>query len=1185
MLAAGSTLADRFELQRRLGAGGMGEVYEALDRATGELVALKTLAYADGDTLLRFKREFRSLQSTSHPNLVSLRELIRAGDRWFFTMELVRGRHLLEHVGRDPERLRAVLPQLVRGLRVLHDAGMIHRDVKPPNVMVTDEGRVIVLDFGLITTIDPARQSTEGRAIGTIEYMAPEQAVGRKVSAAADWYAVGVMMFEALTGRVPYEGHALQILVNKQQVEAPAPRTLAPDAPEDLAALCQELLRIDPDARPTGAEIARRLGGDEPADDAGAQRPRRSSGRSVFVGRDREVAALRASFARARDRPLVHLVIGESGIGKSELVARFVRLVEDEDPQLLALHGRCYERESVPYKALDAVVDGVAAFLDRLEPAALAAVLPARPATLVRMFPVFVRVAAIASARAATDAGDPQEQRRRVFASLRDLFGAICAFRRVLITIDDLQWADTDSFLLLRELLRGADAPPILVIATVRTSGDATAIAQLEERLAGLPLTQTELGPLSDDESRQLAERLVPGAAARIDVPRVAREAAGHPMFLQEMLRHLGTGAATATLDDALWARVALLAADERALLELICLAGAPIAFDVASAASRLDGTQLTRAVSALRGAGLARETQRGRGLALEPYHDRVREAVSGRLAHDRQLQLHAQLALALERSVGPRDPQLLLHHFRLAELPERAAGYAEEAAERSLHAHAFDQAAARWRDALELVPRAPADRRRVQIRLGEALIAAGRGAEAAEIYLAASDGADRATRLMCHRFVAEQLLISGRIERGVASLREVLREVGVDAPASPRAVLFSLLRSRTRLRLRGLGFKPRDRHEISDADVLRLDVLGVAATGLSIVDTIRGADFQTRQLLLALASGHRPHIVRALVMEASYVATRGDHVRAESLFKRAKEIAGEVADPYLQGLIAGTQGIATYLTGDAPRALQMLGAGEKVLRQVPGANWELDSLKLFTLFVMRIVGDFAAVRRRYDRYAVEAEQCGDLYLASTMRRACVPMWLAEDDPAGAEADLARATWVPAGEGYHVQHFHELVGWGELALYSDRPDDPRLAPGFARLDKSLMVRVAAIRSQASYLRGRLAAHVGDRRSVERHARELDRIGTAIAAVWAQLLRAAAAHLRADRDALIKTLVAADQAARAAGMLLSAASARWQLAILRADPAAQAEARAAMTALGVRAPAKLAAMLIPLAPRS
>ncbi|HEY5947807.1 MAG TPA: serine/threonine-protein kinase, partial [Kofleriaceae bacterium] len=259
----------------------MGEVFEAFDRDTAEVIALKTLARADGDTVTRFKREFRALQSTSHPNLVNLRELVRDGDHWFLTMELVQGRHFLEYVRRDVNKLRIALRQLVQGLRVLHDSGLIHRDIKPSNVMVSEEGRVVLLDFGLVTALDPARQSVDGRAIGTVEYMSPEQAVGRQVTEAADWYAVGVMLYEALTGDVPHTGHALEILISKQQNEPRAPEEIAPNAPSDLLSLCKALLEIDPCARPSGPEIARRLG----IVDAESRRITpisRGSGRGVF---------------------------------------------------------------------------------------------------------------------------------------------------------------------------------------------------------------------------------------------------------------------------------------------------------------------------------------------------------------------------------------------------------------------------------------------------------------------------------------------------------------------------------------------------------------------------------------------------------------------------------------------------------------------------------------------------------------------------------------------------------------------------------------------------------------------------------------------------------------------------------------------------------------------------------------
>jgi eukaryotic-like serine/threonine-protein kinase len=656
-------------------------------------------------------------------------------------------------------------------------------------------------------------------------------------------------------------------------------------------------------------------------------------------------------------------------------------------------------------------------------------------------------------------------------------------------------------------------------------------------------------------------------------------------MFLHEILRHLdslGGDTPTATLDDALTSRVSLLRPDARGLLELVCIAGAPISLEVASGACRLDGTALARATASLRVASLAREVQRGRGLALEPYHDRVRESVAGRIGEAQSRDLHARLAMALEASGEPRDPQQLLRHFRLARLPERAARYAEEAALRSLAAHAFDQAAKLWRIALEIAARDAADRRRLLLRLGEALVAAGRGAEAADVYLEAAEGADRPTRLECHRHVAEQLLISGRIDRGVASLQALLHEIGVEAPATPRGALLSLLRHRLVLRLRGLGFKERHRTEITDAEVLRLDVLQIASKGLSVVDSIRGADFQTRQLLLALRSGSRAHIAQGLILEGTYQATQGNQKRAAALYERAEQIAGDPMDNHLTGLLDGAKGFAAYFRGDAANAVVRLERAEAVLRRVPGANWELSSAKLFVMFAVRVIGDYTLMRRRYQQYTAEAQQRGDRYVESSVRRVCVPMWLADDDPAEAARELDRATWVPESAGYHVQHFHELLARGEIALYTGEPADvARLREGFERLSKSMLLRVTTIRIQAEYLLGRLAvAGEGGVKTAERHARALARADNRVAHVWAHLVRAGAAIRGGNQAAAERLLQAAEEAALAAGMKLSASAARRRLAELRSDDALLDAASSDMAALGIRAPAKMTALLIP-----
>ena len=213
----------RFELRRVLGEGGMGLVYEAFDREREMVVALKTVNAIDAQSIYRLKTEFRSRVDLEHRNLVRLGELLHEDGHWFFTMELVEGWPFLDWVrngdGAVEAKLRDAVRQLATGVEALHRAGKVHRDLKPSNVLVTRKGRVVILDFGLVGESSQALHSAGVDLVGTAAYMAPEQARSPSVTAAADTYSIGVMIYEALAGRLPFDGSPLEILMRKQNEE------------------------------------------------------------------------------------------------------------------------------------------------------------------------------------------------------------------------------------------------------------------------------------------------------------------------------------------------------------------------------------------------------------------------------------------------------------------------------------------------------------------------------------------------------------------------------------------------------------------------------------------------------------------------------------------------------------------------------------------------------------------------------------------------------------------------------------------------------------------------------------------------------------------------------------------------------------------------------------------------------
>ena len=264
----GEVVAERYELEELVGTGGMSSVFKARDRLLERRVALKVLHEhytSDEEYVERFRREARVVAQLSHPNIVTVIDRGEDEGRQFIVFELVEGqtlKELLEEEGRLPvRRALEIALQVARGLAFAHEHGLVHRDVKPQNVILNGDGRAKVTDFGIARSRDIQGVTQTGMVLGTSNYVAPEQAQGGNVDRATDVYSLGVVLFELLTGEVPFPGESF-VAVAMRHVTEPAPSVLErrPDVPARVAHAVDRALEKDPAARfPTmdafGAEL------------------------------------------------------------------------------------------------------------------------------------------------------------------------------------------------------------------------------------------------------------------------------------------------------------------------------------------------------------------------------------------------------------------------------------------------------------------------------------------------------------------------------------------------------------------------------------------------------------------------------------------------------------------------------------------------------------------------------------------------------------------------------------------------------------------------------------------------------------------------------------------------------------------------------------------------------------------
>ena len=773
----GTLLKDRYRIDAKLGEGGMGVVYKAHDTTLDRPVAIKTLSphLLGEEGLKRLLREAQSAAKLSHPNIVAIHDVIDEGDARMIVMEYVAGRPLRDLLPLPWAEAVDIAGQVCLGLDYAHAQGVVHRDIKPENIVITASGVAKIMDFGLARSEGRSRLTQAGMIVGTVAYMAPEQALSGRTDGRSDLYSLGAVLYETITGKPPFAADD-PIAVISMHVNVPpvSPRFYRPDTPAVLESVVLRLLAKDPTERYASAEELARVLKTAPVSvespEHGAPAPDvRPATPSLFdmmtrgrlIDREEQLGSLKGALeSMLSGRGQVVLIAGEPGIGKTRLAEEL--LVYARLRGCLALVGHGYEQEvNIPYLPVAEALRTAARTLARDRLSALAGPYAAE---LVKLLPELAqRIPDITPSPPL----EPDQERLRLYDTLTRFFTELARAQPLVLMLDDLHWADAGTLQLVRYLARNIRAERLLIVGTYRdveldpSRPLAPALSEMNrERL----YTRVLVRGLTRQHVASMIQSVFQDAQPVSDEfsDLIYRETEGNPFFVEEVLKHLIEVGAL-YIEDGRWQRKPIQELDvpqsvrevigrrilrvsepcQRAL-SLAAVVGRRFQFEVLQAVGELGEPELLEALEEAIAAQLIRE--KGMAAEEEEYdftHTLIRDVLYERLSLRRRRMLHQRAGEALERLYAGRIEEVvedLAHHFTRAPQGDglnKAIRYSLDAARKSMNVFAHEEAVRYYRNAVELLEEAGDERRvaETHLGLGEPLVHLANAAEAVGAY------------------------------------------------------------------------------------------------------------------------------------------------------------------------------------------------------------------------------------------------------------------------------------------------------------------------------------------------------------------------------------------------------------------------------------------------------------------
>jgi hypothetical protein len=628
------------------------------------------------------------------------------------------------------------------------------------------------------------------------------------------------------------------------------------------------------------------------------------------------------------------------------------------------------------------------------------------------------------------------------------------------------------------------------------------------------------------------------------------------------------------TLEQVFEERYRRLEEGQQRILDALAIAGQPTS---KSLLARIVGVGLsTQAWGMLRHRNLIRLRDGEVGEEVDLYHERIRETLLERLGEAQQIELHRQIATELEEEDTP-DAKRLARHLIEAKEPIRALYYTLQAAKEAEEMLAFAQAARWYRQALLLEPLAPEQKQAILQGLAKALAMQGFGAEAAEAYLQAAEGASELPQQELRLLAATQLIRSGLVERGIAVLSRLLPSLKLRWSRSGAEALWNWLRFRIRLFFRKLPdswLMPLEREKVNplvslqarvaslqaqrspshDPDLplastldpkasLRLQACRLVAMEVGLVDVTQGMAFQAQHLLEAVKAGDPYRLGLAYALEAAYSSFQGPSKRRQTqqLTDQALTLGKQLHDPHLLGTAHLTAGFAAFTQGFWQRAYEQCHHAEMILRQrCTGVVWELSNCHVYQMNALLFLGEFPQIHQRLFILLREAEERGDLYTQSMLRLGILPrLFLSQDRAEEALESTEKTMQQWSHHKVFLQHYIELINRGEIALYQGQPEAlwTLMQTRLRDLQRSFLLRVQFNRIEIHHLKARCALACAAKlpptqrasylKEAQRCALVIEREGVRWASPWALHIRAGVAFLHDEPAIGLQYLTAAE----------------------------------------------------------